>query len=184
MPEPTLQLGADRGATARLATLMGELDVARRFTRSIVRDLSAEDLAAVPGVGKNSIGAVLSHLIAAEALMRRVTTGVPPFPAASEEEGRAFQFGGDPLQGSELSVYLERLEEARAKTKELFADKDDAWLDTPRTFLGNPANYHYFWFHLLLDEGRHQGQIILLRKYLIDGADAAFDPYAGLAAVS
>ena len=178
-----MQLGTDAGPRARLVALLGELEVARRFTRSIVRDISAEDLAAVPGVGKNSIGAVLSHLIAAEALMRRVTTGVPPFPADSEEEGRAFQFAGDPLAGSDLSVYLERLEEARAKTKALFADKDDTWLDTPRTFLGNPANYHYYWFHLLLDEGRHQGQMILLRKYLIAGADAEFDPYAGLAAV-
>lgn len=182
MLEPSLQLGTDTSKNARLATLLGELEVARRFTRSIVRDLSAADLAAAPGEGKNSIGAVLSHLIAAEALMRRVTSGVPPFPADSEEEGRAFQFGGDPLAGSELSVYLERLEEARAKTRALFADKDDAWLDTPRTFLGNPANYHYYWFHLLLDEGRHQGQMILLRKYLIGTADAGFDPYAGLAA--
>lgn len=184
MAEPSLQLGIDSGANPRLATLMGELEVTRRFTRSIVRDLSAEDLVTEPDEGKNSIGAVLSHLIAAEALMRRVTTGVPPFPADSEEEGRAFQFGGDPLAGSDLSAYLDALEEARAKTKALFAGKDDAWLDTPRTFLGNPANYHYYWFHLLLDEGRHQGQMILLRKYLIAGADAGFDPYAGLAAAT
>lgn len=30
-----------------------------------------------------------------------------------------------------------------------------------------------------LGRARHQGQIILLRKYLIDGADADFDPYQG-----
>jgi len=32
--------------------------------------------------------------------------------------------------------------------------------------------------HLLMDEARHLGQIILLRKYLLPGVDAAFDPYA------
>lgn len=177
-----MRLGTGAGARARLETLFGELEVARRFTRSIVRDVSAEDLGAVPAAGKNSIGSVLSHLVAAEALMRRVTTGVPPFPAESEEEERAFRFQGDPLAGSELAAYLEELAEARAKTRALFAAKDDSWLDTPRTFLGNAANYHYYWFHLLLDEGRHQGQIILLRKYLTPGADAAFEPYSGLAA--
>lgn len=183
MSEASLRLGAGGGERGRLETLLGELEVARRFTRSIVRDISAEDLAAVPGAGKNSIGAVLSHLVAAEALMRRVTTGVPPFPAESEDEDRAFGFRGDPLAGSELSSYLEQMAMARTKTRELFASKDDAWLDTPSTFFGNPANYHYYWFHLLLDEGRHQGQIILLRKYLIPGADAGFEPYSGLAAI-
>lgn len=156
--------------------------MARLFTLSIVRDASVGDLAAVPSAGKNSIGAVLSHLAAAEGLMRRVTTGQEPFPAGTESERQAFGFVLDPLAGSDSGAYLEQLERSRQLTRELFAERDDAWLDTPRTFLRNQANYHYYWLHLLLDEARHQGQIILLRKYLIGDADEGFDPYAGLAA--
>lgn len=36
----------------------------------------------------------------------------------------------------------------------------------------------YYWLHFLMDEARHGGQIILLRKHLLTGADAAFDPFA------
>lgn len=182
MVDASMVVGSAAGANARLSTLLAELEVVRRFTRSIVRGLDGAGLAAVPEVGKNSIGALLSHLVAAESLMRRITTGGEAFPAGTEEEQRVFSFAVDPLAGSDLDAYLERLDESRDATRAVFAARDDAWLDTPRTFFGNPANYHYYWFHYLLDEGRHQGQIILLRKYLVPGADAAFDPYAGLAA--
>jgi len=182
MPTASLELGPSGSANPRLATLLGELEVARRFTLSIVRDISARDLAALPRGSRNSIGSILSHLAAAEGVMRRVTSGEPAFPPGSEAEQQVFGFKVDPLAGRELSAYVEHLEAARRVTRDMFAERDDAWLDTPRSFLRNPANYHYYWFHLILDEARHQGQIVLLRKYLIDGADAEFDPYMGLAA--
>jgi uncharacterized damage-inducible protein DinB len=182
MPTASLELGPSGSANPRLTTLLGELEVARRFTLSIVRDLSAGDLAAVPRGSTNTIGSILSHIAAAEGVMRRVTNGEPAFPPGSEAEQRVFGFQVDPLAGSELSAYVEHLEATRRATRDRFAERDDVWLDTPRSFLKNPANYHYYWFHLILDEARHQGQIVLLRKYLIEGADAEFDPYMGLAA--
>src|SRR5690606_14158409 len=90
------------GANPRLAALLQELEMARLFTLSSVRDASVEDLAAVPGAGRNSIGAVLSHLAAAEGLMRRVTSGQEPFPPGTERERQVFGFELDPLAGGEL----------------------------------------------------------------------------------
>ena len=55
------------------------------------------------------------------------------------------------------------------------------WLASPRSFFGMAANNHYYWTHFLLDESRHTGQIILIRKYLLDASDAEFQPYAALA---
>ena len=182
MPTASLELGPSGSANPRLTTLLGELEVVRRFTLSIIRDLSAGDLAAAPRGSTNTIGSILSHVAAAEAVMRRVTNGEPAFPPGSEAEQQVFGFQVDPPAGNELSVYVEHLEAIRRATRDLFAERDDAWLDTQRSFMKNPANYHYYWFHLILDEARHQGQIVLLRKYLIDGADAEFDPYSGMAA--
>ncbi len=176
------QLGPRPGPNPRASTLLSELEMARLFTLSIVRGLSAEQLAASPIAGKNAIGSVLSHLTAAEGVMQRITTGGQPFPDEAEEDKRAFGFEGDPLVGQGLDAYLERLEARRARTREIFAERDDAWLDEPRSFLGNPGNHHYYWFHLLLDEARHQGQMILLRRYLLPDADLEFQPYVGLAA--
>ncbi len=178
----TFQLGPTGGGDPRLETLLSELEIARRFTVSIVRGLTADELAAKPQETRNSIGAILSHLAAAERLMQRITSLGQPFPAGTEDDRRVFAFEVEPLAGNALSAYLAHLEETRARTRALFAEHDDAWLEEPRTFFGNPANYHYYWLHLLMDEARHQGQIILMRKYLMPTADPGFDPYAGLAA--
>lgn len=175
------KLGPQGSANPRLTTLLSELEIVRRFTLSVVRDLRPEELAAVPGAGRNSVGSVLAHVAAAERLMQRIVTGGEAFPPGTEDDRRVFAFEYDPLAGSPLDAYLEALTATRARTREVFAEREDAWLDEPRTFFGNPANYHYYWVHLLLDEGRHQGQIVLLRKYLLPSADPEFDPYAALA---
>lgn len=178
------QLGPTDSEKPKLSALLKELEMARRFTLSVARDLTAEQLAATPVAGKNTIGSVLSHLAAAETVMQRVTTLGEAFPEGTESEREVFGFVRDPLKGSELAAYVAALTEVRDRTKEIFAERDDDWLEQPRTFLFNPANFHYYWFHLILDEARHQGQMILLRKYLTEGADPDFNPYSGLAAKS
>lgn len=178
----TFRLGPTDAGNPRLETLLSELEITRRFTLSIVRDLSAAQLQTTPSAGRNSIGAILGHLAAAERLMQRITSGGEAFPAGTEDDRRVFAFETEPLAGRPLADYLEHLAATRERTRALFMEHDDAWLAEPRSFFGNPANYHYYWLHLLMDEARHQGQIVLLRKYLTPTADAAFDPYAGLAA--
>lgn len=59
------------------------------------------------------------------------------------DEGRAS------IKGNDLSYYLERLNEVRQRTYELFAAVDDDWLYTEKEFWHNkPANFYFMWFHV------------------------------------
>jgi hypothetical protein len=90
---------------------------------------------------------------------------------------QAFRFEGDPLRGGDIVVYHDALRTAREKTLEDFVSVDDDWLDQPRTFAGHPANRHFYWLHLLQDEARHTGQIVLMRKYLLPNPNPDFAAY-------
>lgn len=173
-------VGPSSGAQPRLEALWSQLGQSRRFLLSAVRDLSAEDLAARPAPALNAIGAVLSHVVAAEWMFVNLTAHGRTFDADEEELGRAFRYEADPLAGGDIDAYRAQLAAARERTRTVFAAKDDAWLDGERSFFGAPSNNHYYWTHLLMDEARHTGQVILIRKYLLPNPDAEFKPYAGL----
>lgn len=178
MEDALFRIGPAGGPHPRLETLASELRVGRRYLLTACRDLTPANLQARPPAGTNSVGALLSHLAAAERLFQRLTSGRDGFDPDDEESPRAFRFAADPLAGHGLDAYVARLSAVRDDTHRLFAERDDGWLAEPRTFAGNASNVHYYWLHLLMDEARHTGQIILLRKYLLPGSDPAFDPYA------
>jgi len=173
-------VGPKAGRAPHLEALASALASSRHFLLSAVRDADAATLAATPAHGVNTIGRLLVHIAAAERLFQNLTGRGTHFGDDEEDFRRAFRFEADPLAGSDLDAYLTHLAEVRAATVALFAARDDAWLAEPRTFVGRPSSTHYYWLHLLMDEARHTGQIILLRKYLLPGADAGFDPYAAL----
>lgn len=173
-------VGSTLGRAPQLEALTTMLTSTRRFTVSAVRGLDAEGLAARPPYGGNSIAMLLVHLAAAERMIHNITGRDERFSDDETAFARAFRFEEDPLRGQDLHAYLEHLAEVRAGTLALLAAQDDAWLATPRTFGGRPSSTHYYWHHLILDEARHTGQMVLLRKYLLPGADPAFDPYGGL----
>ena len=173
-------VGPTAGRAPHLEVLTRALTSSRHFLLSAVRDADAATLAAQPPHGGNTIGQLLVHVAAAERLFQNLTGRGTHFGDDEGDFVRAFRFEADPLAGSGLDAYLAHLEEVRAATTALFAARDDAWLAEPRTFAGRPSTTHYYWLHLLMDEARHTGQIILLRKYLLPDADGAFDPYGGL----
>lgn len=178
-PAPFL-VGPAHGRAPRLETLWSQMDACRRFLLSAVRDLSAEDLAADPAPARNTIGGLLAHLAAAERMFQLLTSEGRGFGPDEQDYAEAFWHRHDPLRGQGLDAYLGHLATVRAGTRALFEARDDAWLDDPRSFGGRPANVHYFWTHLLMDEARHTGQVGLLRKYLLPGGASDFDPYGGL----
>lgn len=173
-------VGPTHGQNPLLEALRRALASGRHFLHGAVRDLEAETLTAPPPWGGNTIGQLLLHVAAAERLMQRVTGEGALFGEADAGFARAFRFEGDPLAGRGVDAYLAHLAEVRAASDALFVARDDAWLAEPRTFVRRPSTNHYYWIHLLMDEARHVGQIILLRKYLLPAADAAFDPYGAL----
>lgn len=173
-------VGPKAGRAPQLEALASALASSRHFLTSALRGADAATLAARPVHGVNTIGQLLVHVAAAERLFQNLTGRGTHFGDDEADFARAFRFEADPLAGRELDAYLGHLAEVRAATVALFAARDDAWLAEPRTFARRPSTTHDYWLHLLMDEARHTGQIILLRKYLLPGADAGFDPYAAL----
>lgn len=173
-------VGPSSGAQPRLEALWSQLGHSRRFLLSAVRDLSAADLAARPAPALNAIGAILSHVAAAEWMFANMTAYGRTFDADEEELRRAFWYEADPLAGGGIDAYQAHLAAVRERTRSVFVAKDDAWLEGERSFFGAPSNNHYYWTHLLMDEARHTGQVILIRKYLLPSPDPEFKPYAGL----
>jgi uncharacterized damage-inducible protein DinB len=175
-----LWIGPTAGRAPRLETLLASLTASRHFLLSATRDLDRAALTAAPAIGPNTIGMLLSHIAAAERLFVNLTGAGFQFRDDDVDARQAFRFERDPLAGESIERYWDHLAAVREDTAALFAARDDAWLDEPRTFAGRPSNTHYYWLHLLMDEARHVGQIIVLRKYLLPEAAPEFDPYAGL----
>lgn len=161
----------------QLETLVSLLVSARHFLSSATRGLTVAQLDARPRQVPNSIGALLAHVVAAETLIQNVTFRGKRFMDVQDELRAAFDFERNPLAGRDLAAYRRALHDTRAETLRLLGEVDDDWLRTPRTFLGQPSNTHYYWMHLVQDEARHTGQVVLVRKYLLRDAEASFDPY-------
>lgn len=172
-------IGPREGRAPRVETLLGMLDNARRYLLAASRELTSAELSAAPHPAPNPIGALLSHLAAGETIFQRMLFDGARFGEGVDPElMAAFRFESDPLLGADVDAYHARLAAVRETTRTRLAEVDDAWLDTPRTFFGLPSNHHYYWLHYLQDEARHTGQIILIRKHLLPGADPEFEPYA------
>jgi uncharacterized damage-inducible protein DinB len=75
------------------------------------------------------------------------------------DEGRSV------IKGHDLNYYIERMNEVRQTTLELFQTVNDEWLEQEEPFWYNKqANYYFMWFHVLEDEINHRGQIRMIRK--------------------
>ena len=173
-------IGQREGYAPRVGMLVSQLQNARHYLLRASRGLSQEALDAPPGAARNTIGAVLAHLDAAENMFQRITfDGRGWNDMESALYGPCFDFeGGERCRGRTIAAYVRDLQETRERTLDGMRRRDDAWLDSPRTFMGQPANIFYYWFHYIQDEARHTGQIILIRKHLLKGADPEFNPYS------
>lgn len=161
-----------------MGTLFAMMRNVRHYLHTATRELTVDALDAVPGELRNSIGALLAHIAAAERMIANITVHERRFSAEEADFEAAFRFERNPLAGADVSTYHEHLATVRARTLELLQAKDDAWLLAPKTFFGQPSNTLYYLFHMIQDEARHTGQIILLRKHLLPGADPEFEPYS------
>ena len=177
---PSLFVIGPRGDRAPLVeTLLSMLQNARRYLLTASRDLTAAQLDAVPAGVPNGVGAILSHLSAAERMFQNLLFRGYTF---SDEQRNTleptFRFMDNPLAGSGIEAYHAQLAEVRAETLALLGGVDDDWLASEMTFAGRVSNRHYYWLHYLQDEARHTGQIILIRKHLLPDPEPDFDAYA------
>ena len=169
---------AREGDRPRLEVLISQLASARHYLLNAARDLSAGQLDAQTAGCPNTIGSLLAHVAAAETMFQNITGQGRQFSEEEEDLKQAFRFERNPLAGQEIAAYGDLLWTAHEASAGLLRTKEDSWLDTANTFAGRPSNFHYYWTHLLMDECRHTGQIILIRKHLMPGHDPSFHPYA------
>ena len=157
------------GFTPQISRLISMMNYARYTTIEATRGLTIEQLDFLLDSESNSIGALLLHFAAVEYAYQ-----VQTFEGRelSEEEwlewGPALRLGEegrDAIKGHELSFYIDRMNQVRMRTLELFGTVDDDWLNTEESFWYNkPANYYFMWFHVFEDEINHRGQIRMIRK--------------------
>ncbi|MFC5596158.1 DinB family protein [Deinococcus cellulosilyticus] len=167
------------GYTPKIGLLVSMLQNSRHYLLRAVRDLSQAELDARPLGAVNTIASLLAHLNAAETMFQRMTFEGRRFAPDEIQLQTDFRLeNSDQTRNQPLEVYLQALAETRTRTLQGMKAREDAWLETETTFFGQPANWHYYWFHYLQDEVRHTGQITLIRKHLIPEAQKDFNPYS------
>ena len=118
----------------------------------------------------NSIGALLSHIAAAEVGYQAAT-----FYACDLNEEERHEWGaaldlGERVRreiiGHELDYYLSMLEQVRAKTLAELGRREDQWLEEQKSFSsGQRVNNYFKWLHVFGHELNHRGQIRWLRRH-------------------
>ena len=157
-----------QGFSPQIGRLVSMMNYARYTTLSDVADLSVNELDYLDDPQSNSIGALLSHIAAAEAGYQAATFHARDLNEEEKHEwGAALDLGERARQeigGHELDYYVSRLEQVRLKTLDELARREDEWLEEQTSFgNGQKVNNYFKWFHVLGHEINHRGQIRWLR---------------------
>lgn len=169
MDETTLYLIGDLpGFTPQIGRLVSMMNYARHTTLTAVADLSVEELDDLHDPQTNSIGALLSHIAAAEVGYQAATFYARDLTEQEKHEwGAALELGDRAkreIRGRELDYYLTRLQEVRATTLAELGRREDAWLEEQTSFgSGKRVNNYFKWFYVFGHEINHRGQIRWLR---------------------
>lgn len=135
---PHLLIADLPGYLPDISRLLSMMNYARFTTLQEVKDLTMEQLDYVAEVGGNSIGALLLHFSAVEYAYQ-----VSTFEERELSEDELLKWGpglnlGDEgraaIRGRELNYYIERLNEVRNRTFELFRSVTDEWLYIEQPF--------------------------------------------------
>ena len=116
----------------------------------------------------NSIGALLSHIAAAEVGYQAATfLGRGLDDEEKQEWGAALDLGESArreIRGHELDYYVSTLERVRTKTLAELGRRTDQWLEgRTSSTSGREVNNYFKWFHVFGHEINHRGQIRWLR---------------------
>lgn len=159
------------GYSPQISRLVSMMNYARFTTLEAVKDLTQTQLDYLIDDKSNSIGALLLHFAAVEYAYQISTFEKREL---NEEElsiwGPALDLGRvgqEKIKGNELEFYINKLDQVRNRTLELFKSVHDDWLYIEEDFWYNKkANHYFMWFHVFEDEINHRGQIRFIRKRL------------------
>jgi uncharacterized damage-inducible protein DinB len=145
------------------------MNYTRSATLQAVAGLGVHELDYLHDGQSNSIGALLSHIAAAEVGYQVATFDTRDLNLEERELwGAAINLGErarDEIRGNALDHYLARLEQVREKTLAELGARDDQWLEEQASFgTGQMVNNYFKWFHVIGHEINHRGQIRWLRS--------------------
>lgn len=157
------------GFTPQIARLVSMMNYTRSTTLQAVAGLGVDELDYLHDPQSNSIGALLSHIAAAEAGYQAATFESRNLNAEERQQwGAAIDLGEaarEEIRGFKLDHYVSRLEQVRAKTLAELGLRDDRWLEEQTSFgSGQRVNNYFKWFHVIGHEINHRGQIWWLRS--------------------
>jgi uncharacterized damage-inducible protein DinB len=156
------------GFTPQIGRLVSMLNHVRSTTLSDVAGLGVSELDYLHDSESNSIGALLSHIAAAEVGYQAATfLGRGLNEEESQEWGAAVELGERArreIRGHALDYYVSRLERVRATTLAELGRRTDQWLEERTSSAsGREVNNYFKWFHVLGHEINHRGQVRWLR---------------------
>jgi len=163
-------IGDVPGFTPQISRLVSMMNYVRHTTLSAVAGLEVGELDYLHDVQSNSIGALLSHIAAAEVGYQAATFYARDLNGEERNEwGAALDLGERArreIRGRELDYYLSRLEQVRMKTLAELGRREDQWLEEQTSFgSGQSVNNYFKWFHVFGHELNHRGQIRWLRRH-------------------
>lgn len=162
-------IGDIPGFTPQIGRVVSMMNYTRSTTLQAVAGLGVDELDYLHDPQSNSIGALLSHIAAAEVGYQAATFDRRDLSAEERQQwGAALDLGErarDEIRGCELDHYLGRLEQVRAKTLAELGRRNDQWLDAHTVSgSGQRVNNYFKWFHVIGHEINHRGQIRWLRS--------------------
>jgi len=170
-PDPTINIiGPREGYSTQIGILVSQLDWVRASVISATKDLTQPELDFLVDAQSNSIGALLFHLAATDAIYQDLTFyNLKDFsPANKKKFGVAMELGDEgrkQIKGHDLNFYVNMMTEVRENTLKEFKNRDDKWFqEVDPDFFGGPTNNFCKWFHVCEHEANHRGQMTVIRK--------------------
>ncbi len=176
MPPTCIDLPDPGRRDAQIGLLYAMQQELRERLLKAIAELTPSQMVWVPEDGGNSIGMIVLHIAEAELFwMQYVGTGNDLTPE-QKAEFRTTEFGdpkAPPLPEKPVGWFSERLHEARRTTQTFYATLADAALHDRRPFVDDEGREYEFslrWiiYHLLEHEAGHRGQILTLRRRLME----------------
>ena len=172
-PDPTINIiGPREGYSMQIGILVSQMDWVRASVISATKGLTQPELDFLVDAQSNTIGALLLHLAATDAIYQDLTFyNLQNFsPANKTKFGVAMDLGEEgrkQIKGHDLNYYINILTEVRESTLKEFKNRDDKWFqEVDPDFFGGPTNNFCKWFHVCEHEANHRGQMTVIRKRL------------------
>jgi Protein of unknown function (DUF664) len=171
-PDPGLTIiGPRQGYSPQIGTLVSMMAFCRSAVIRSVKGLNTEQLDFLLDDKANSIGALLYHLAALDAIFNEITFKGVEWRKWDDSFAKKYEVAmnlGDParkaIKGNSLDFYMSLLQETRETTLAEFKKRDDQWMMiVDKTWAWGPTNNYCKWFHVCEHESHHQGQIALIK---------------------